>query len=1100
MSQPANDATFGQAAVRLGFTDEARVRECLEVQAKMKEMGLAEPLGEILVKKGYLSQAQRTQVLKNLGVQTSQIPGYQILSKLGQGGMGTVYKALQASVNRTVAIKVLSPAIVKDRSFVTRFFKEAQATARLSHRNLITAIDAGEANGICFFVMEYVDGPSLRHVLNKSGPLDEKLALDVAAQMADVLDHIHRQNMVHRDVKPENMLLTTEGVVKLCDLGLAKSTLSKEASQALTQEGTTIGTPYYMSPEQIRGDADVDIRSDLYSLGASLFHLAGGRHPYDGKSSAETMSLHLNAPVPDPRTAAPGMSGGFATVIVKLLQKAREDRYQTPAELIEDLKRVRAGSPPVHARRGGSEILRGQTRRKVHEAVARARNGPPVWLIPAGAGLVAAVVVTVFLLSGGSPSPGPAPVAVQRPEAPPARPAVAPAAPETEDATEAARLFASAEQLVSQEKWKEAREDLRRLLDRFPGLVYTKSKSEAIGKMIALCDARVLSAEVAREKRLEDARTAFREGRWKEARPLLTDLVRAGRSEFRADLETCEREIAAEDLFAALGADHEAKRWTELQARIGEFRQKTGGTRTLQKSEAALERYDRTAAAELEAARLISEARTAALQKQWESVADLLTRVEVLRATDAYQKASPELAELRKQALMAGEKGAEDAAAAAWLVASEEHEKLLARKEYDPAIEKLTGFVKDHGGTKLGASKLKDIEAKTAEAKKRRTKDREDEAARLWQVAQKEYRAKSWQAALEAIVRIQEEFPETPAARSNERTLKQYRTACEKAGAAISSPLLALDFEEATTGWIPFYGKESLTLESVTDAYKSKRAVRFAFSGPAILIHPLKGLDPRADTISFWAKTTRRNNTGGIILGLGQEKMEGLFLVALPAFTTEWKQYSFRISEFRFDKADATPPVLDREKVSGLVLGCPREASLEMVIDALRVEAAKPAAAAAGGGGVLLDFESEQSAWQIPEGIQVTAQHAEEPYQGKRSARLFFNGTAYAAHPISPLDAKSETVSFWAKCRKWTGVPVYLAIYDGDDDFRVQMPKIGAEWKQYVFRLSDFKVNPESKGNKTLDRELVQVIAIGCVSDATFELFLDDFRIDSGKR
>src|SRR5436190_5651065 len=302
INQTHSDHTFGQMAVTLGYISEAQVQECVRIQVALRQMGLDEPLGEIMTKKGYLTPQYHSNVLKKLGVQTSPIPGYSILGKIGQGGMGIVYKATQTSVNRAVAIKILSGNATKDKTYVARFLQEAQAAANLNHKNLISAIDVGVSNGIYYFVMEYVTGKSCREMMNvQKGPLAENMALHIASQMAEVLDHIHQHQMVHRDIKPENILVTNDGIVKLCDLGLAKSTTAME--QSLTQEGLAVGTPYFMSPEQIRGDKDVDIRADLYSLGATLYYLLTGKHPFEGRSAAETMSMHLKEPVPDPRKA-----------------------------------------------------------------------------------------------------------------------------------------------------------------------------------------------------------------------------------------------------------------------------------------------------------------------------------------------------------------------------------------------------------------------------------------------------------------------------------------------------------------------------------------------------------------------------------------------------------------------------------------------------------------------------------------------------------------------------------------------------------------------------------------------------------------------------
>src|SRR6185503_6753770 len=311
-----------------------------------------------------------------------------LLSKIGQGGMGTVYKATQGSVNRTVAIKIMSAQATSEPTYVARFLKEAQAAGTLNHPNLIAAIDAGAAGGYYYFVMEFVTGKSCRDLVNASGPFDEKTALLVALQMADVLGHIHQHKMVHRDIKPENILLTPDQIVKLCDLGLAKSTAARD--QALTQEGLTVGTPYFMSPEQIRGEKDVDIRADLYSLGATLFFLVSLRYVFEGKSAAETMSMHLKQAVPDVRRWAPAVSEDFAHVIHKLLAKDRAERYQTPADLAEDLRFIQTGTAPRLARAHAARAPKANSTARIPTV----RRSP--YAVPA---MVAGGVVVVGLIA-----------------------------------------------------------------------------------------------------------------------------------------------------------------------------------------------------------------------------------------------------------------------------------------------------------------------------------------------------------------------------------------------------------------------------------------------------------------------------------------------------------------------------------------------------------------------------------------------------------------------------------------------------------------------------------------------------------------------------
>ncbi|HLG42901.1 MAG TPA: protein kinase, partial [Planctomycetota bacterium] len=348
MTDRVNEETFAATAINLGMVTEARIEECIKIQAEMREMGIEESLTSVLLKKGYLTQPQTTQVLRTMGVQIQPIPGYQIMGRLGAGGMGTVYKAKQSAMDRTVAIKVLSKQATQAKDFLGRFFREAQAAAKLNHPNIIQAYDAGCANNIYYFVMEFVDGKTARNVLEHGQRMPEKEALQFASQICEALDYIHKHGMVHRDIKPENIMITKEGVAKLCDFGLAKST---EVDSSITRSGITFGTPYYMSPEQINGAADVDIRADLYSLGASLFHLIAGRPVFDGKDLREVLTRHLTEEPPLASEVVPTVSDRTSRVIHKMLQKSRQSRYQTPRQVIDDIHQILRGGDPRFARR-----------------------------------------------------------------------------------------------------------------------------------------------------------------------------------------------------------------------------------------------------------------------------------------------------------------------------------------------------------------------------------------------------------------------------------------------------------------------------------------------------------------------------------------------------------------------------------------------------------------------------------------------------------------------------------------------------------------------------------------------------------------------------
>ncbi|MEK7487538.1 MAG: serine/threonine-protein kinase, partial [Planctomycetota bacterium] len=269
--------------------------------------------------------------------------GYELLEVLGQGAMGTVYKARQLSMDRLVAVKILSLELAENEDFRQRFLKEARATAKLNHNNIVSGIDVGEIQGEYFFVMEYVDGFSIQKRLERGGAEDEKQASNIVLQIAKALEHAHKHGLVHRDVKPDNILLTRTAVAKLCDLGLALETGKNQQDR-----GKSMGTPSYISPEQALGEGEVDIRSDIYSLGVTFFHMLSGNPPFQG-SPAVVMTKHINEDLPDLFEIAPHLKEGTVQIVEKMLEKRPEDRYQTPTELIEDLDRVIAGYPPKYA-------------------------------------------------------------------------------------------------------------------------------------------------------------------------------------------------------------------------------------------------------------------------------------------------------------------------------------------------------------------------------------------------------------------------------------------------------------------------------------------------------------------------------------------------------------------------------------------------------------------------------------------------------------------------------------------------------------------------------------------------------------------------------
>ena len=344
------DTEVGKIVVDMGLATRTEIEFCREQQKQSSDPN-QRSLADLLIENNFITPNQakriRTQVEDR---KSSQLPGYQLLGKLGKGAMATVYKAKQISLDRIVAIKVLPRKLSENPEFVDRFYKEGKAAARLSHNNIVQAIDVGCApDGYHFFVMEYIEGKTLYDIMQEVHNFSEAEALVIGIQMADALAHAHSRSLIHRDVKPKNIILTPAGVAKLTDLGLARATDDKVAAEM--EVGKAYGTPYYISPEQIRGEMDIDFRADIYSLGATIYHLVTGRPPFEGETPAAVMHKHLKQALTPADHINTALSTGIGEVIDVAMAKKREDRYQSTEDLLEDLKAVRSGNPPIHARK-----------------------------------------------------------------------------------------------------------------------------------------------------------------------------------------------------------------------------------------------------------------------------------------------------------------------------------------------------------------------------------------------------------------------------------------------------------------------------------------------------------------------------------------------------------------------------------------------------------------------------------------------------------------------------------------------------------------------------------------------------------------------------
>ena len=405
MANP-DDSELGRLAVDQHLATEAEVTAVLKMRAEQSQAGSPVALAQLLVGHGVLTESQVRRLIEQIDTArpAQQLPGYQILGKLGAGAMATVYKAKQLSLDRVVAVKVLPKKWSSDREFVERFYKEGKAAAQLSHNNIVQAYDVGEAGGFHYFVMEFVDGHTVYDDLAKGKPYTEAEALSIVTQIARALRHAHERGFIHRDVKPKNIMITKDGVAKLADMGLARQASDIEAAKS--EAGRAYGTPYYISPEQIRGDVDIDFRADIYSLGATFYHMVTGRVPFEGPTPSAVMHKHLKEEFIPPDHINRALTAGVAEVIEMMMAKNRRDRYSTTAELLDDLEAVARGDSPLIARVKAPGAMLGtlaQAEASGQADETRLLQVPPpnpatAWLIVLGAALAGSVLVNILLL------------------------------------------------------------------------------------------------------------------------------------------------------------------------------------------------------------------------------------------------------------------------------------------------------------------------------------------------------------------------------------------------------------------------------------------------------------------------------------------------------------------------------------------------------------------------------------------------------------------------------------------------------------------------------------------------------------------------------
>lgn len=314
----------------------------------------------------------RSQDMNELAGQN--LGGYQLDEEIGRGSMGIVYRGKQIALGREVAIKVLSRALVSDVSYVARFIREAQIIAGLNHPNIVQIFDAGQQRNLLYFVMEYVQGPTLASLLHLDGIIPQYLAVEYAAQIADALDAAYQElHVIHRDIKPENLMLDRWGKIKVMDFGLARAL----GHQKITVAKTLVGSLYYASPEQVWGQT-LDNRSDIYALGVVLYEMVSGRRPFAGRTLPELTQAIISSPLQPPGRFNPELAPELEQIILQAMARDRDERFEQASLVAQALRALSLKAP---AQPGSAASARQAGRERVFmQPPKRPRAAPPRYL------------------------------------------------------------------------------------------------------------------------------------------------------------------------------------------------------------------------------------------------------------------------------------------------------------------------------------------------------------------------------------------------------------------------------------------------------------------------------------------------------------------------------------------------------------------------------------------------------------------------------------------------------------------------------------------------------------------------------------------------
>ncbi len=317
------------------------MREVLEMQGELLRKGTVVPLERVLIHKGYLPRDAMESLHAKPPIESQPFTNYRVLRAAGEGGSSIVYEGVYVPNGTRVAVKVLNAVQGLRRDLRERFYEEARLLIQLEHENIVAGYEVGCNRGLHFFSMDWIEGPTVLDMIDRAGHIENPTAISITVQVARALDYLHHTGLLHRDVKPGNVMIDASGRARLIDLGLVRhlSPMVKPppGTPAPEDDATTVGTVEYISPEQARGRGDLDVRTDVYSLGVSLYHMVVGDVPFHGETNYEVMAKHILSVLETQKVKTRRISPEIHYFITKMMSKDREQRYRSAAEVVEEL-------------------------------------------------------------------------------------------------------------------------------------------------------------------------------------------------------------------------------------------------------------------------------------------------------------------------------------------------------------------------------------------------------------------------------------------------------------------------------------------------------------------------------------------------------------------------------------------------------------------------------------------------------------------------------------------------------------------------------------------------------------------------------------------